>query len=105
MKQQEILEGNTLIAEFMGLQIISAKEIKGKVDDELILNDVSIPETMLYYYSSWDWLMPVVEKINDTGVAGGMLYDLREALTRVDIDLAWKEVIKFIKWHNEWNRA
>ena len=66
MKQEEIIEGNILIAKFDGW-ILGETEyycagvperhprwIKDK--EELLTSD-------LLYHSSWDWLMPIVEKI------------------------------------------
>jgi hypothetical protein len=44
-------EGNRLIAEFMG------KTYHPKLEKTSGIND-------LYYHSSWDWLMPVLEKIS-----------------------------------------
>lgn len=62
---EDLMKGNKLIAEFMGLQrgkdhagrsIIKHWQIKGVgyFDDK-----------ELKYHSSWDWLMPVVEKIEE----------------------------------------
>jgi len=55
----------------------------------------------LFFHSSWDWLMPVVEKIAGAGFGGGLLYGLREALIVADIEAAHKEVVEFIEWYNE----
>ena len=70
---ENIIENNKLIAQFMG----------GKLNDELSFliaqNDIFIPyhgvirldtvETgkgpVIKYHKSWDWLMPVVEKIEN----------------------------------------
>ena len=54
--------GNELIAEFMGLSI---KEGVSYYTDE---NDcfpmgIEVEEPYLQYHTSWDWLMPVIEKI------------------------------------------
>jgi hypothetical protein len=51
MNEQEILEGNKLIADFMGWHHHEDK----KYDAHEMSN--------LKYHTSWDWLMPVVEKI------------------------------------------
>lgn len=49
---------NELIAEFMGL-----KEHKGSY--YFINKEEWIPDVELEYHKSWDWLMPVVEKIEN----------------------------------------
>jgi hypothetical protein len=48
MTQEEIIEGNNLIAQFV--------ELDGGYTDKGYL-------TVVNYHRSWDWLMPVVEKI------------------------------------------
>lgn len=53
------------------------------------------------YDTSWDELMPVVERINNTGKAGGIKYGLFDALGNADLARAYKEVVGFIKWYNE----
>jgi hypothetical protein len=72
MSEAEILENNKAIAEFMdrykGYQItecedeivVSRKESKWG-DDEIVTRPFTY--TDLEYHTSWDWLMPVVEKI------------------------------------------
>lgn len=55
-KEQEILEGNKLIADFMGWI-----HHEDKAYDEKEMRE-------LKHHSSWDWLMPVVEKITDNKV-------------------------------------
>ena len=95
----KINEGNHLIAEFM------------KSDD-------------LFYESSWDWLMPVIRKINNLDKAtqfsifktyasctvekGGKFYkdfsfSHAEYITaeQTDIQACWKLVVRFISWYNE----
>lgn len=53
---------NKLIAEFMGLQFS-----KGEYYRPLYNSGDWIPENELQYHTSWDWLMPVVEKIENLG--------------------------------------
>ena len=82
---------NELIAEFMGPQACYYRQGNRKVYE---------------YDTSWDWLMPVVEKI-------GNLYDGRSMVNceifhlslfaeRPDI---YKAVIEFIKWYNDQKNA
>ena len=63
---EEIIEGNKLIAEFMGA-------VKSKIDNDtrLIRFNNSINGVFAFYprelkyHSSWDWLMTVVERISE----------------------------------------
>ena len=55
MTPEEILNGNKLIAEFMSLEIIT---------DGISWFDTNY-KSLGNYDSSWDWLMPVVEKIEN----------------------------------------
>ena len=50
---------NKLIAEFMGL-----KEHEGSYYLPLYNSGDWVPDVELEYHSSWDWLMPVLKKIN-----------------------------------------
>lgn len=64
MSTEEILNGNKLIAEFMGYTW--SKEGDGKTYLKKFIEQKDIYSTkpdQLQYNSSWNWLMPVVEKI------------------------------------------
>lgn len=105
------MENNRLIAEFMGGTINSSEtliDIGNTINcGKSIYNrngamQVGLwPINDLRYHESWDWLMPVVNKINNTGTADGILYDLFNAIKNVDIEKAHKEVVTFIKWYNK----
>lgn len=62
MTQEQIIEGNSLIAEFMGR--LQEHHIVEGFDQEYGTFE-SRPETEhdWKFHTSWDWLMPVVEKI------------------------------------------
>lgn len=53
MTKQEIIEGNRIIAEFMQIE-----------DKEEVLDKSS---SYFKYHLSWEWLMPLVEKIESLG--------------------------------------
>lgn len=113
---------NELIAEFMGAKKVNQFAfccsefpdvfIPSKNWDETNnLKETFTPEEMLYS-TSWDWLMPVVEKIgklwaeypvidwqNDRAVDEFMLVCGLPLDT--PIDKAYQAVVKFIKWYNE----
>ena len=62
MSEQEILDGNKLIAEFMGAKYNSKLDLVN-----LGANHKLVGINELQYHSSWDWIMPVVDKIRKTG--------------------------------------
>ena len=74
MSEQEIIEGNKLIAEFMGGIYVRREDLfDSHIIEEFIYNNnhpilknnIKTTEHLyhLRYHLSWDWLMPVVEKI------------------------------------------
>ena len=74
MNSTEILEGNKLIANFLGWKTFSryhSWKCKNVIQyDQSLLDEPYINENDGYLYeeselfhSSWDWLMPVIEKI------------------------------------------
>lgn len=65
-------ESNKLIAEFMGVD---------QVDIDYAINE----HGQLKYHLSWDWLMPVIEKIESLG------YTFEKNYQRVDKD--WQSLI------------
>ena len=76
MTKEEILEGNRLIAEFLGYIYVpytagNSGGNHGWVLKNYKLIDKKMPKLFLgrttkdlLYHKSWDWLMPIVEKIS-----------------------------------------
>lgn len=112
MTEQQIIEGNKLIAEFMGLW----ESEKGYLYNPQFERGFKVDE--LQYDLSWDWLMPVVEKIEelnyDVNILGGAWCiikdvdpDRSEGEEIIDTSglskhqATYKACIEFIKWHNE----
>lgn len=109
MKTQEIIEGNKLIKQFMEIDVFTYGSWK---QDQL---------TEGKYHSSWDWLMPVVLKINtmdnfDYSVkiftmdcqienSKGEIIARCECKYNPDelINSVWEAVVEFIKWYNQNN--
>lgn len=96
MEKKEIIEGNRLIAEFMGLRI-GVDKYSYRVGATEPLH-----EKHLDYHKSWDWLIPVVEKIGNLSkkknkqLWGNIVFALR----LVKKEEIYKEVIEYIKWYN-----
>jgi hypothetical protein len=115
MTNEQIIEGNKLIAEFMGW--VWSDAFRGLLPDHWIDENGGCEglKTELEFHSSWDELMPVVEKIEDMG------YTFKICRRRIEIDKdgehppypfiyskldtkiesAWVGCIEFIKWHNQ----
>ena len=94
------MKSNKLIAEFMGWQLqdnpkdrwyCSFREPNG------ILHKNTNIEPM-QFHSSWDWLMPVVKKIEDylSDNVGKVGY-FDECLSSNDLDTRYQAVVEFIK--------
>lgn len=123
-----IIEGNKLIAEFMGgfkrtivLQgIKQIPDVWDIVDSKSPLAGARVFDDDLKYLTSWDWLMPVVEKIEDIEDADGFkpfvvdincaecdITQIKEAVEYISyneaetkIKAVWLSVTEFIKWYN-----
>lgn len=113
-------ENNKLIAEFMGLQkslMTTRNPHEGLVSDGTawVLYGVDkykhlFRDEELEYHTSWDWLMPVVEKIEDEGVeivttngecviSHNDYYKLTTGKSRFGV--TYEAVVEFIKWYNK----
>jgi hypothetical protein len=121
-----IVENNKLIAEFMG----------GKYKNTSIMyldkNEIWLPNEgicrydtlelgkgkLLHYNDAWNWLIPVVEKIENLPyisqfditktrvyIAFKLKYDrdsiIQEYQGKPKIEAAYKAVVEFIKWYNQ----
>ncbi len=96
---------NELIAKFMGL------ERKYESTNQVFIDN-------LKYHTSWDWLMPVVEKIEAHGAIveiwlslgrGCRIYFVKERNEFIyesnsTIESVYKSVVEFIKWYNKINQ-
>lgn len=121
-KFDETVSENELIAQFIG-QHITLPGLRR----EVMIKSYYMDE--LKYNTSWDWLMPVIEKIGKAELAGGRygkFVDFTISPTessgwifwRIDtpgdqnqpqsyptegtlIERVYKAVVEFIKWYNE----
>lgn len=108
----ETTDNNILIAEFMGIDYNPEGERKYNKETG------AWTYTNVFYHTSWDWLMPVMDKIETLGYSvnitsktvaimqgHGAVYAtnvyISDGLTK--IKAAYETVVEFIKWHNEHN--
>jgi len=71
IEQNEIIEGNQLIAEFHGWRHIPTPKGKGKgYWDFPDWKKANWDAGSFQYHSSWDWLMPMLEKISRIPLPG-----------------------------------
>ena len=108
-------ELNSLIADFMGLR----KCIKAEIAHCYRIKDMAYAPSMMKYHTSWEWLMPVVEKIEYLGfdcliglntctiIKNGRSYNEFESTHIVNetsriskIQGTCIDIGKFIEWHN-----
>ena len=97
MKTNEITEGNRTLAEFM----------TGRPKSSKVFFDLNCVASDLKYSTSWDWLMPVVEKCYSTN----LYYRYKDESCRqffeggieltTNIDDVWLACVEFVKWLNE----
>jgi len=87
---------NRLIAEFMGWDIISPTTLPTNLHlSNLELDNGGVME--LKFHTSWDWLMPVVQKCYELGAEGECIGDITMHLTEGDISGTYKAVVEFIE--------
>ena len=94
------MKDNKLIAEFMELPIGHMEVVKEPFIYEH--NGVWFCESELLYHTSWDWLMPVVQKIEDylSDNVGEVGY-FDDGLISSDIEVRYQAVVEFIKEYND----
>ena len=131
MKQEEILENNKLISEFMG--ITNVEEFNNSLCASHPEEGIWYYEPLWYldYHSDWSLLMPVVEKIEkDLSIATMMYVNtwdnrgrymftfykeldtdgsirnqlFKESVSGSKIESIYNGVVEFIKWYNTPNQ-
>lgn len=106
MIDKEKIEGCNIIGKFMGWTI-QADEIVTHADH--YDHGTPIPlkrDILLQYHSSWDWLVPVCQKIKmirpkkGTVMRHTNLYELIvDAAMEFDIQKLFSAVVNFLKWY------
>lgn len=108
MKQKEIETGNKLIAEFMGGKLYKSEShnhsfhtAPKKMPTEPVY---SLVIGNLKYNSSWDWLMPVVEKIGRIRHDNPYPKDLKKGEVIIDQLTLGRNVFSLhaFKWTGKW---
>ena len=127
MTDTSVIEGNKIIALFHGWRHVPTSKGKGKGYWNFPeWGKASWDADSFLYHSSWDWLMPVVEKIGNThniriqinvcSITRRFLdhrkyqkehnigFDEVPPIAEHDgsgfIENVWHAVVKFIKWYN-----
>jgi hypothetical protein len=91
---------NKLIAEFMGMEHCYRPYGDGFM--EVKENGSCIELEDLQYHSSWDWLMPVLKKINsEISPNTRGLWRMIINPTDYDIENVYEQVVEFIKQQNK----
>ena len=96
------MTNNKLIAEFMGINVVTEDDIRANKTPTISSYEGYLEED-LEYHSSWDWLMPVANEIiksRDEQNADWDLTDLKYALCTTNIEWVYKAVVNFIKRTN-----
>jgi len=124
---EKILHGNKVIAEFMGEW--NVKESNGRFvctncgheysamlgDDEVPMIHTGCLPDIVYlakYHSSWDWLMPVVDKCTQIGFRNQdfdteiyqkweQIFDDQGMFLGNHCDEVWDACVEFIEWYNQ----
>lgn len=105
METKEIIEGNKLIAEFMGW----SRSTFDHLPDRMYKDSEGLPEghslgldaANMKYHSSWDWLKPVVDEIAKYCLQYPFETNKIRAMSIIiEIRPCWYHVVEFIKWYN-----
>lgn len=115
MTDQEKKEGNILMAKFLGWEL-STDGRKLKFEDRYPYGYVKAHPDHLYFDFSFDWLSPVLEKIEQIDYVGDIEIHSSACIIHADkvfkhrdisftpyVEAAWLCAVDFIKWHNTIN--
>ena len=95
------MENNKLIAEFMGEKFTDTSGVVQGLNYKLIEKKHGKGNNGFRFHSSWDWLMPVVHKIDnmfgDDNQVDDAINRVHNAVLSFDIHNTYKAVVEFIK--------
>jgi hypothetical protein len=107
-----IEENNRMIAEFMGaskqdIEDTSEFEMYGvipSIEDGEFEQHFFLPLEMKFH-ASWDWLIPVLQKIDDLEIEvdenSNLIGDITHGLVSLDIQMTYEAAAKLIEFANE----
>ena len=104
MTQEEIIEGNELIAEFMNIDVGHYTSYPEEGRTQFSKND-------LEYHSSWDWLIPACKKWDTLEVEDENLVEYTKLCDQLDntvsfyeIEPLFQQLVKCIEQYNKWKK-
>jgi len=108
------MKENKLIAEFMGLELEETLDglfvYARKEQSPVKLNDIKTEFYEIHellYHTSWDWLMPVIQKCligeaeQSEDISNLAIKNIYEGICNQDISMAYQSVVQFINQHNK----
>lgn len=110
---ENLRENNKLIAEFMGYNFITRNAFIARYPKDFIDNS----DCYKCFHNSWDWLMPVIEKVENLNFAveiSESYCEIKDGSSIVielgggdytKISATYKTLVDFIKWHNQQNQV
>jgi len=102
----ERIKNNKLIAEFMKWDV----KIPSTIPSNLHLSNLELDNGEIFeplFHSSWDWLMPVIEKClvgeaeQSEEISNTTIKNIYEGICNQDISFAYESVVEFIKQQNK----
>ena len=100
------MKDNKLIAEFMGMNYGDPKDNSVMIQMTPQGSEV-VPINSMKYHSSWDWLMPVIQKClvgeaeQSEEISNTLIKNIYEGICNQDISFAYKSVVEFINYKNK----
>ena len=94
-------QNNKLIAEFMGLdtEVFKSGKVNYYYYDKVSKQEIFLEAHELSYNVSWDWLMPVVQKIGDD-YYNTPFNELNNKVNTWTLEDTYNAVVEFIKDQN-----
>jgi hypothetical protein len=121
MTHEETVEGNVLIAGFMGYETDNDNGVlhfiipEHPIEVHWMGNADRYERDMLKYHQNWEWLMPVIDKIESLGskvqtstsprcsrhYCEIRVFGFAHEWADTKIEAAYNAIVKFIKWYNQ----
>lgn len=84
---------NIMLDKFMGNDVVNDLQMSRPNGGAIFFSD-------LQYHTSWDWLMPVLKKINLIGINEDE-WKMIICPTKYPIEKVYEQATQFIEWYNE----